>query len=64
MSNNTALDFNFTSAPGTITYAFLTNVASGTSGTLYAYAALGSSKTPGAGDKLSFASGALTFTLT
>lgn len=59
--NNAAIQYAFATGGETITYAFVCDAASGTTGLLIAYAALDASKTPSAGDTLEFSTNNFSF---
>lgn len=60
--NNAAISFAFATGGTQVTYAFICNKATGsTGGLLIAYTQLDSAKTPSAGDTLEFATNALAF---
>lgn len=61
VKNSATVSFSFTTGGTAITYAFLTDAASGTSGSVYAWWQLTTSKTPGAGDTLQFTANNIAF---
>jgi hypothetical protein len=62
IKNSNTISFGpYAAAGSAVTYCFITDVASGISGTILAWMQLTNSKTPGVGDTLTFAENSLVF---